>query len=78
MRWHARRERFARGTSAELLPCKVYRHQSKLRRHLSEGRDILRSPIGSVMTRKPVSVTDGAYAVDVLRVFERKLKLLRG
>ena len=42
-----------------------------LRRHLSEGRDILRSPIGSVMTRKPVSVTDGAYAVDVLRVFEK-------
>jgi arabinose-5-phosphate isomerase len=42
-----------------------------LRRHLSEGKDILRSPISSVMTHKPVSVNDEAYAVDVLRIFEK-------
>jgi len=42
-----------------------------LRRHLSEGKDILHSPIESVMTRNPVSVADTAFAVDVLRVFEK-------
>jgi arabinose-5-phosphate isomerase len=42
-----------------------------LRRHLSQGKDILRCPLSDIMTRKPVSVTDGAFAVDVLRVFEK-------
>jgi len=42
-----------------------------LRRHLSEGRDILRCPIRSVMTHKPISVRDDAFAVDVLRIFEK-------
>lgn len=42
-----------------------------LRRHLSEGRDILRSPIKGVMTHKPVSVRDDGFAVDVLRIFEK-------
>ncbi|MDR2849066.1 MAG: KpsF/GutQ family sugar-phosphate isomerase [Verrucomicrobiota bacterium] len=42
-----------------------------LRRLLAEGQDILRRPIEAVMTRRPVSVTDDAYAVDVLRVFEK-------
>lgn len=42
-----------------------------LRRRLSEGKDILQSPIQSVMTHKPVSVTDDAFAVDVLRIFEK-------
>ncbi len=42
-----------------------------LRRHLSEGKDILRSPISSVMTHKPISVRDEAFAVDVLRIFEK-------
>lgn len=42
-----------------------------LRRHLSEGQDILQNPIRTVMTHKPVSVTDDAFAVDVLRIFEK-------
>lgn len=42
-----------------------------LRRLLSEGTDILRSAVSPVMTHKPISVTDEAYAVDVLRVFEK-------
>lgn len=42
-----------------------------LRRHLSDGVDILTNPIASVMTHKPVSVHDEAFAVDVLRIFEK-------
>lgn len=42
-----------------------------LRRLLSEGTDILHSAVSPVMTHKPISVTDEAYAVDVLRVFEK-------
>lgn len=36
LRWHMWRETFARERRTELLPFKVYRHQSKLRRILSE------------------------------------------
>lgn len=42
-----------------------------LRRLLAEGREILHNPVEAVMTRQPISVTDDAYAVDVLRVFEK-------
>jgi len=42
-----------------------------LRRHLSEGRDILHSLVSAVMTHKPISVADEAFAVDVLRIFEK-------
>ena len=42
-----------------------------LRRLLSEGQEILHRPIEAVMTKRPISVTDDAYAVDVLRVFEK-------
>jgi arabinose-5-phosphate isomerase len=42
-----------------------------LRRLLSGGQEILRRPVEAVMTRTPVSVTDDAFAVDVLRVFEK-------
>ncbi len=42
-----------------------------LRRQLSEGKDILRSPVHAVMTHQPVSVCDEAFAVDVLRIFEK-------
>lgn len=42
-----------------------------LRRLLAEGHDIANSSIESVMTRDPVAVNQSAYAVDVLRVFER-------
>jgi len=35
LRWHVGPERFALAHSADNLPWKVYRHQSKLRRHLS-------------------------------------------
>ena len=41
-----------------------------LRRRLSEGKEILGRAVADVMTRKPISVTDDAYAVDVLRIFE--------
>lgn len=36
LRWHLGRETFAREQSKDLLPFKVYRHQSKLRRILSD------------------------------------------
>jgi vancomycin resistance protein VanW len=36
LRWHMGRETFAREQSTTLLPCNVYRHQSKLRRYLSQ------------------------------------------
>ena len=42
-----------------------------LRRLLAEGQEILRRPVEDVMTRKPISVMDDAFAVDVLRVFEK-------
>ncbi len=42
-----------------------------LRRLLAEGREITTCLIDAVMTKKPVSVSVDAYAVDVLRVFER-------
>ena len=42
-----------------------------LRRFLSEGKDILHSAIDSVMTHKPIAVTDEAFAIDVLRIFEK-------
>ena len=42
-----------------------------LRRLLSEGKDVLHCPIQTVMTHKPISVTDEALAVDVLRIFEK-------
>jgi len=42
-----------------------------LRRNLSQGKDILRSPLCEMMTHKPISVTDAAFAVDVLRIFEK-------
>jgi len=42
-----------------------------LRRLLSEGKDILHRTINTVMTHKPISVTDEAFAIDVLRIFEK-------
>lgn len=42
-----------------------------LRRLLSEGRDIQHGPVDSVMTRHPISVNRDAYAIDVLRIFEK-------
>ncbi|MFO7937306.1 MAG: KpsF/GutQ family sugar-phosphate isomerase [Kiritimatiellia bacterium] len=42
-----------------------------LRRHLSESPNILGAPIESVMTAEPVSVYQNAFAVDVLRIFEK-------
>lgn len=36
LRWHAGPERFALTRSGTPLPCKIYRHQSKLRRLLSD------------------------------------------
>ena len=38
LRWHVGVERFALERQANVLPCKVYRHQSKLRRILSEDQ----------------------------------------
>lgn len=42
-----------------------------LRRHLSEGKNLIVAPVSTIMTRNPVSVTATAYAVDVLRIFEK-------
>lgn len=43
-----------------------------LRRLLSDdGQDLLHKPVLPVMTAKPISVTDEAFAVDVLRIFEQ-------
>ncbi len=36
LRWHCGPERFALRRQVESLPAKIYRHQSKLRRHLSD------------------------------------------
>ena len=42
------------------------------RRNVSEGRDILHDPVSKYMTRSPEYIRDDAYAVDLLRVFERR------
>jgi len=42
-----------------------------LRRHLSQGVDIFKTPLLSVMTVDPKSVHQDAFAVDVLRLFEQ-------
>ncbi len=42
-----------------------------LRRHLSNSPDILSASIKSVMTANPISVAQDAFAVDVLRIFEK-------
>lgn len=42
-----------------------------LRRQLSRGENILNSCVSEYMTKKPVFVNADAYAVDVLRVFEK-------
>lgn len=42
-----------------------------LRRHLSEGRDILHSPLDPIMTHHPININVKAYAVDVLKIFEK-------
>lgn len=42
-----------------------------LRRQLSKGVDMLNHPVSAYMTKNPVSVGIDAFAVDVLRVFEK-------
>ena len=42
-----------------------------LRRQLSKGENILNACVSEYMTKKPVFVKTDAYAVDVLRVFEK-------
>ena len=42
-----------------------------LRRQLSKGENILNACVSDYMTKKPVFVKTDAYAVDVLRVFEK-------
>ncbi len=42
-----------------------------LRRHLSESTDLLSATVESVMTADPISVEVDAFAVDVLRIFEK-------
>ena len=42
-----------------------------LRRHLSDSSDLLSTLVESVMTAEPVSVDQNAFAVDVLRIFEK-------
>lgn len=42
-----------------------------LRRQLSLGEHILNEPVANYMTKKPIFVKTDAYAVDVLRIFEK-------
>ena len=42
-----------------------------LRRHLSDSPDLLSASVESVMTAEPVCVDQDAFAVDVLRIFEK-------
>ena len=42
-----------------------------LRRQLSDSPNLLNAPIESVMTADPISVKEDAFAVDVLRIFEK-------
>ena len=42
-----------------------------LRRHLSESTDILATALSSVMTVGPKAVQQDAFAIDVLRMFEK-------
>ena len=42
-----------------------------LRRHIAQGRDILHSMLTDYMTHNPISASKDAYAVDVLRIFEK-------
>jgi len=42
------------------------------RRHVTEGRDILHEPVSSVMTANPLFIRDGAYAAELLKVFEQR------
>ena len=43
------------------------------RRHMSKGRaDILGAPVEAVMTKSPLFVRDGAYASELLKVFEKR------
>jgi arabinose-5-phosphate isomerase len=42
-----------------------------LRRHLSESTDLLNATVESVMTADPIAVDVDAFAVDVLRIFEK-------
>lgn len=43
-----------------------------LRRHLSSGSCDLKSRVADIMTKKPVCATVDMFAVDVLRIFEKK------
>jgi len=42
------------------------------RRHVTEGRDVLHAPVSSVMTANPLFIRDGAYAAELLKVFEKR------
>lgn len=42
------------------------------RRHVSKGRDVLGDAISLHMTKDPLFISSDAYAVDLLRVFERR------
>lgn len=42
------------------------------RRHVSSGKDILSEPVSKYMTSNPVKISSGAYAVELLRVFEKR------
>ncbi len=42
------------------------------RRHVAEGRDILRDSVEKHMTPHPMFIHDTAYAAELLKVFEKK------
>ena len=43
-----------------------------IRRHVSEGREVLGDAVSRHMTRHPLTIGGDAYAVDLLRVFESR------
>jgi arabinose-5-phosphate isomerase len=43
-----------------------------LRRHAAQDKDILASPLSSVMTRNPVCIRDDALAVEALKIFNQR------
>ena len=43
-----------------------------LRRHMAEGDDVLEQKLAEVMTRRPISISDKALAVDALKIFNER------
>jgi arabinose-5-phosphate isomerase len=42
------------------------------RRQISADRGVLDAPVGTVMTRNPITIRDTALAVEALKIFEQR------